>query len=189
MSAMREFSVMPRRMRAKMRCHFMFVGLFISVVGELLRRNVTQVAVENKAMQQREAVLMRAVRLNSREVEAYLRMGNNDDPTMKEADRFFAMLKPRSKRNLISAVRLYMQGHLMDGQALVLLFPTLTKSERDVCQLILQGMRRGEIASRLGKTENNIDVERTHVSRKLNVPVGQNLSQFMADQLTMGGRN
>lgn len=165
--------------------HLVFVELFISVVGELLRRNVMTVAKENKEMHHREAALMRAVRLNSREMEAYLRMGNNNDPTMKEADRFFAMLKPKSKRNLLNAVRLYLNGHIKDGTGLALLFPSLTKSERDVCQLILQGMKRREIATHLGKSEKNIDVVRTHVRRKLNVPADQELSQYLARHIAL----
>ena len=58
-------------------------------------------------------------------------------------------------------------------------FPCLTKSETDVCRLILAGKKRGEISLLLDKTENNIDVTRNHIRRKLNVPQKEDLRQHL----------
>ena len=153
-------------------------------------RNVRHVQTENTDLHHRESVLMHAVRLNEREIEAYLRMSSNDHPTQEDADRLFAMLKPKSQRNIIHAVRLYLQSHLMDDCDLARLLPMLTKSEADVCNLVLQGKKRGEICQLLDKTEKNIDVVRTHVRRKLNVPADQDLRkhlmELLVDKMQMG---
>lgn len=168
-------------------CFFVFVELFICVVGEVLRRNVKKVSDDNKTMHYWGAALMQAVRLNEREIEGYLRMSNNNHPTSDDVDRLFAMFTPKSQRNIINAVHLYLKNHLGEANDLNLLFPDLTKTERDVCCLILQGKKRGEISKLLGKTENNIDVVRTHIRRKLNVPVGEDLQRFLADRLVEKG--
>ena len=162
---------------------FLFVQFFLCTLGELLRYNVMSVTKENTDLHHRETTLMRAVRLNKREIEAYLRMSSNDHPSPEDTDCLFSMLKPTSQRNLINAVRLHLKNHLMDDDNLARHFPALTKSEVDVCNLILQGKKRSEICRILDKTEKNVDVVRTHVRKKLNVPTDQDLHKFLFNLL------
>ena len=158
---------------------FLFVQFFLCVLGELLQHNVMSVSKENTDLHHRETALMHAVRLNKREIEAYLRMSSNDHPSPEDTDRLFSMLKPKSQRNLVNAVRLHLKNHFMDDCDLARIFPCLTKSETDVCRLILAGKKRGEISLLLDKTENNIDVTRNHIRRKLNVPQKEDLRQHL----------
>ena len=160
---------------------FLFVQFFLCMLGELLRHNVMSVSKENTDLHHRETTLMRAVRLNRREIEAYLRMSSNDHPSPEDTDCLFSMLKPTSQRNLVNAVRQYLKSHLMDDLAHH--FPCLTKSETDVCRLILAGKKRREISMLLGKTENNVDVTRNHIRKKLNVPTNQDLQKFLINLL------
>ena len=162
---------------------FLFVQFFLCMLGELLRHNVMSVSKENTDLHHRETTLMRAVRLNRREIEAYLRMSGNDHPSPEDTDRLFSMLKPTSQRNLVNAVRQYLKSHLMDDCDLAHHFPCLTKSETDVCRLILAGKKRREISMLLGKTENNVDVTRNHIRKKLNVPTNQDLQKFLINLL------
>ena len=162
---------------------FLFVQFFLCVLGELLQHNVMSVSRENTDLHHRETTLMRAVRLNKLEIEAYLRMSGNDHPSPEDADSLFSMLKPKSQRNLINAVRLHLKKHLMDDCDLEHHFPCLTKSETDVCRLILAGKKRSEICLLLDKTENNVDVTRNHIRKKLNVPTGQDLQKFLINLL------
>ncbi|HEY9551221.1 MAG TPA: LuxR C-terminal-related transcriptional regulator [Prevotella sp.] len=162
---------------------FFGVQVFLCLLGELLRRNVLNVQTENTDLHRRETTLMRAVRLNGREMEGYLRMSSNDNPTADDADRLFAMLTPKSQRNLINAVRLHLRRHLTDDCDLAHLFPMLTKSEVDVCNLILQDKKMNEIGQLLEKSEKNIGVVRAHIRKKLDVPQGYDLKQFLAEKL------
>jgi DNA-binding CsgD family transcriptional regulator len=161
---------------------FSGVQFFLCVLGELMWRNVLHMQTENTDLHRRESALMHAVRLNEREIEGYLRMSSSDQPSADDVDRLFAMLKPKSQRNLINAVRQHLKHHLKDGARLSETFPMLTKSELDVCALVIQGKKRGEIAQLLDKTENNIDVVRTHIRRKLNVPNDRDLRNFLMEQ-------
>ena len=162
---------------------FFFVQFFLCAMGELLRHNVMSVSKENTDLHHRETALMHAVRLNEREIEAYLRMSSNDHPSPKDIDRLFSMIKPKSQRNLVNAVRLHLKNHLTDDCALARLFPSLTKSETDVCRLILAGKKRSEIALLLDKTENNVDVTRNHIRKKLNVPSNRDLKEFLEERV------
>ena len=162
---------------------FLFVQFFLCVLGELLRHNVMSVSKENTDLHYRETALMHAVRLNRREIEAYLRMSGNDHPSPEDMDRLFSLLKPKSQRNLINAVRQYLKKNLMDDCDPAFHFPCLTKSETDVCRLILAGKKRSEIGLLLDKTENNVDVTRNHIRKKLNVPTDQDLQKFLINLL------
>ena len=166
---------------------FLFVQFFLCALGELLRRNVMSVSKENADLRYRETALMHAVRLNKREIEAYLRMSSNDHPSPENIDRLFSMLKPVSQRNLVNAVRLHLKNHLTDDGDLAQHFPCLTKSETDVCRLVLAGKKRREIGLLLGKTENNVDVTRNHIRKKLNVPADQDLQKFLTNLLIEKG--
>ena len=162
---------------------FLGIEFFLCVLGELLRYNVMSVSKKNTDLHHRETALMHAVRLNEREIEAYLRMSSNDPPSPKDIDRLFSMIKPKSQRNLVNAVRLHLKNHLTDDCALARLFPSLTKSETDVCRLILAGKKRSEIALLLDKTENNVDVTRNHIRKKLNVPSNRDLKEFLEERV------
>ena len=162
---------------------FIVVEYLLCILGELLRRNVLSVQTENATLHYRETALMHAVRLNEREIEGYLRMSRNDHPSADDVDRLFAMLTPKSQRNLIKTVRLYLKGHLMDDNDLPRLLPMLTKTETDVCNLILQGKTMSEIGMLLGKTEKNVGVVRTHIRRKLAVPADGDLRKWLMEVL------
>ena len=162
---------------------FLGVEFLLCVLGELLRRNVQHVQTENVYLHHRETALMHAVRLNEGEIEAYLRMSGNGHPSPEDTDHLFSMLKPKSQRNLVNAVRQYLKKNLMDDCDLAHHFPYLTKSETDVCRLILAGKKRREISMLLGKTENNVDVTRNHIRKKLNVPTNQDLQKFLINLL------
>ena len=162
---------------------FLGVEFLLCMLGELLRRNVWHVQTENTSLHYRETALMHAVKLNEREIEAYLRMSSTDLPSPEDADRLFAMLRPKSQRNLVNAVRLHLKTRLEDTTGLSGIFPMLTKSELDVCNLILQGKKMNEISLLLGKTEKNIGVVRTHIRKKLNVPADQDLQKFLFNLL------
>ena len=162
---------------------FLFVQFFLCVLGELLQHNVMSVSKENASLQYRETALLRAVRLNKREIEAYLRMGSRDNPSTDDVDRLFAMLTPVSQRNLVNAVRMHLKNHLVDECDFARHFPSLTKSETDVCRLILAGKKRSEISLLLEKTENNVDVTRNHIRKKLNVPQEEDLRKYLTNLL------
>ena len=49
------------------------------------------------------------------------------------------------------------------------LCPELTKSEIEICKLVLQGKSLKEMCDVLGKTETNVCSQRSHIRKKLNM--------------------
>ena len=63
-----------------------------------------------------------------------------------------------------------------------LLFPELTASGREVCRLILQDKKLGEICAILDKKESNINSTRMHIRRKLNMQPSDNLRKVLQER-------
>lgn len=162
---------------------FLAIEILFCVLGELLHHNVSNVQKENANLHQRDTALMHAVRLNEREIEAYLRISNTDQLSPEDTDRLFSMLKPKSQHNLVNAMRQHLKNHLMDDNNIARIFPILTKTEVDVCNLILQGKTMTEIGQLLDKTDKNVGVVRTHIRSKLNVPQDENLKKYLIELL------
>ena len=55
----------------------------------------------------------------------------------------------------------------------------LTKSEKEICQLILKGKTLKEICLELGKSESNITSQRSHIRRKLNMERKDDLKRVL----------
>lgn len=66
------------------------------------------------------------------------------------------------------------QARLMEG------FPELTPTERRLCSFIRLGMNTREISSLTGQSTKSIEVARTRIRKKLDIPHGQNLSNAVA---------
>jgi tetratricopeptide (TPR) repeat protein len=59
-------------------------------------------------------------------------------------------------------------------------FPALTPSERRLCSFLRLNMNTREIASLTGQTFKSIEVARTRVRKKLDIPHEQNITNFIA---------
>jgi len=59
-------------------------------------------------------------------------------------------------------------------------FPELTPTERRLCSFIRLGMNTREISSLTGQSTKSIEVARTRIRRKLEIPHGQNLANAIA---------
>lgn len=66
------------------------------------------------------------------------------------------------------------QARLMEG------FPELTPTERRLCSFIRLGMNTREISSLTGQSTKSIEVARTRIRKKLDIPHGQNLANAVA---------
>lgn len=64
-------------------------------------------------------------------------------------------------------------------QTLARRFPTLTQTERRVCELLFSHLRTKEIAVQLGVGERTVETHRQNIRRKLGVPKGKELCAFL----------
>lgn len=81
----------------------------------------------------------------------------------------------KKQQNIINNIQNYLNERNTQLNDIKKALPELTPSEIEICRLILQGKKLGEICSILNKSESNINSQRAHIRKKLNMHPSENL--------------
>lgn len=166
---------------------FVFFILFISIIDCTLGmagwRNLHDVEKENKEFHEEEEGILSAFNMSRDELKAYIAMSKKKEHTEKEVNEFFDNLDERTEHNIIDAVKMREAMVRIKNTDVSNAFPMLTKTECNVCRLVMRGKTMKEIARLTGKTPNNIGAVRVHIRRKLNLTPGQDLRQYLEESM------
>ena len=92
-------------------------------------------------------------------------------------------LNEMQQEELIAKVK----DHIMEEQVETLNFlsicPELTKSEIEICKLIIRDKSLKEICTILGKSKSNITCQRTHIRRKLGLQKNEDLKMALVSKV------
>lgn len=155
---------------------------FVSFVGVLLARSTNKLNRDNERMRKDEYELLHLLKLKKSEVKAFITLANTQyqqDGTKMLLDR----LETKSKLNLINNVEEYLKHRSTELNTIAQAFPELTPSEREICRLILQGKKLGEICLILNKNESNINSQRANMRKKLGLKPTDNLQEQLEQRL------
>lgn len=137
---------------------------------------------ENRQLKKGEAELLTLLRMRKDEVKAFLSLAkkkyDNDGTKL-----LMESLDKKTRYNLLTNVEEYIRERDTDLSIIEKAFPELTPSEREICRLVLQGKKLGEICTILGKTETNINSQRANVRRKLGLQPSDNLQRRLQERL------
>lgn len=155
---------------------------FISLGGLWIGRVTRNLEAENTQLKKGEAELLHILRLKRDEVKAFLTLASKQHPgdgtrTLLEA------LDRKHMQNLIDNVENYLAEKDTDLKTIETAFPELTPSEREICRLVLQGKKQGEICAILKKNESNVNSQRANVRRKLGLQPQDNLREKLQARL------
>lgn len=162
--------------------------VFFIIMADLMYRNVKRMKEENIEFQTNEQNLIAAVRLNRKEINAYLAMCRADNPTDGETERLFNILSEKSQRNVINVVE---RKKAIDGSQeddIKAAFPNFTPMELEVSRLVLRGMKLSQIINITGKTESNISVVRSRIRKKLHLEAGDDLYEALKNRMQGRGK-
>lgn len=162
---------------------FFFIGTFTSLMGSLLRRSIETVEAENSLFRERQKQLLRAMNISEQEFLAYFELATDSNPYPQGVDALFDRIGVRMERNIVHAVKVREKRAQVERQRIRDIFPMLTRSEVEVCQLILLDKSLREIARLTGKSENNVSTVRTHIRRKLGLTPTDNLLQRLKKEV------
>lgn len=119
--------------------------------------------------------LRQPMHIKSEEKKALEMLANLNDEEKGKASSLIDRLTPESKERIRRNVADHFKNEELEQLMFVRLCPTLTKSEIDICKLILQGKTLKDICQILGKTESNITSQRSHIRKKLNMDKSEDL--------------
>lgn len=103
--------------------------------------------------------------------------------TPQQTTLLLEMMTEDSKQTLLKNVKNLIKLQEADFLLLEGIFPELSPSELEICQLILQDKKLSEICTILNKNESNINSQRAHIRKKLNLQTSQNLKTVLTERL------
>lgn len=159
------------------------VFFVICILGERLINAVRKLELENKNLKQDEAELLHILRINKQQVKAYIEFSKKEQPDSEDTERFLELIGERSQRNIINTVSSYITEKQTEIDLIAKAFPELSASEHEICRLVLQGKKLGEICEILGKTENNVTAHRGHIRKKLGLTSQENLKKALESRM------
>lgn len=153
--------------------------VFFALLSFMMYHNIKHMQDENSAYHIGEKHLLQILRLNRKEITAYVEMCRTENIADKDTDRLFSMLSEKSQRNVIHAVERKKALDTSRSKDLKKIFPTFTPMEIEVSRLILRGTKLSQIVDATGKSEANISVVRSHIRKKLGLAPSDNLREAL----------
>lgn len=161
---------------------FVISFTLVSLVGLWVSMSTYHLDKENRRLKKGEAELLNLLRLKRNEVQAFIALASKEssnDGTRILLDR----LDKKSRHTLLSNVEEFLKTRDTDMKIIDEAFPELTQSEREICRLVLQGKKLGDICMILNKNESNINSQRANVRRKLGMKTGENLQEKLRERM------
>jgi len=85
------------------------------------------------------------------------------------AVNLMSRLRPELQQNILKRAAEQLKSSEQSKKAWDLVCIDLTNSERQICQMVLEGKSLKEICIELNKSESNITSQRSHIRKKLNM--------------------
>lgn len=158
---------------------FTLLFLFTSIVSLIAYRSVRELQKEYADVQTTQSHLQNVFNMSPDEFQTYLHLSQSG-ASDGNARHFLAQLDDSARRNLVQAVLSLVGEEEASRRDLSTRFPQLTEAELEVCRLVLQGKSLRDIARITGKSTNNVSTVRGNVRKKLGLPSGIDLKDFLA---------
>ena len=163
----------------------LLIMLFISAIGIRIAKNAEYLVQANKTLQRDETELLQVLRLNKKQVKAYIALALEKHDLAKTT-HLLSLMGATSQKNVIDNVTEFLKQQELEKHDIASVFPDFTPSELNICRLILQGKKQGEICNILNKSESNISTQRANIRKKLGLQTSQDLAEALAERMNKG---
>ncbi len=106
-------------------------------------------------------------------------LANLKDVDVHKEGNLIERLSPEMRERIVNRASQQLRKEELDDLAWDLICAELTKSEKEICRLILEGKTLKEIGCQLNKTESNITSQRSHIRKKLGMSRTDNLQRTL----------
>lgn len=168
---------------------FFAVFLIACVLSECLIRQGRSLLEDNAKLRADEYELMSLLKINKRQVKAFVDFSKIKNASAKDTERLLSYLSDGMRRKLITGIKEYLNEREYDLDRISAAMPELSPSEKKICLCILQDKKLGEICRALDKTENNVNAQRSHIRSKLGVAPGENLKEALEKRIMLYKEN
>lgn len=162
---------------------FLMSFMLISFLGFKLVKGVDKMEMEYMEIRKEELDIFHIFRLKKDQVKAFIELADKQQRP-EQTENLLDLLGEKQQRRLIENVVTWIRHKETDLSLIETVLPELTQSEREICRLILQGKKLGEICLLLNKSETNINTQRAHIRKKLGLQSSDNLSLALKERMT-----
>lgn len=156
--------------------------VLFTLMGQKIVDSFYKISEENYLLKKDEMELLHVLRLDKEQIRAYIQLARKEHTNARTAS-LLKMMDEKKQQNIISNVQNYLTERATQLNDIKKALPELTPSEIEISRLILQGKKLGEICSILNKSESNINSQRTHIRKKLNMNPTDNLYQTLLEHM------
>lgn len=110
-------------------------------------------------------------------------LANLRDMNYDKAGNLLQRLSPELRQCIVQHATERLKKEEIERLAWDMVCVELTKSEKEICKLILEGYSLKDICLKLGKTESNITSQRCHIRKKLNMGRNDDLRHTLENKI------
>ena len=152
--------------------------LLLGLLGSSLVWSTRKIEKENLTLKKEDEELFAIFNLRREQVRAYVRLAEQEMSDDK-VSAVFDILGKRAQKNVMYNMKRYFYAKKFNEKAIGEVLPNLTPSEREVCRLVMQDRKLGDICRILQKNESNITTTRSNVRRKLGLKPEDDLKETL----------
>lgn len=156
---------------------FMIFFLFIasSLLGGKIVSNVYAIKRENQKIISMQQDFLDSLGMDMSQLKSFVSLSRQDKFKLDPNNALLDVLGKESGQKLKRNVAYIIEQEKIDYDNLKNALPQLTASELEICCLVLQGRKLGDMVNILGKTPSNITCQRANIRSKLGLGKGDNL--------------
>ena len=121
--------------------------------------------------------------ISQEERKALDMLANLRDMDYDKAGNLYERLSPQLRQRIVNHATQRLKQEEVERLAWDMLCADLTKSEKEICKLILEGNSLKDICMKLGKSESNITSQRCHIRKKLNMSRKDDLRDTLENRI------
>ena len=146
-------------------------------------RGAKEIVEENVIAKKELREFVRVTGLSLEDIEEIVLLSKKGATSTERTRELLNRMDARLRDNLVGGVLAVKAQNDSSRDRLLAAFPNLTPTQISICQLILQDKKLSEICRTLGKTENNVNAQRSKIRSCLNIPREVPLKEALTEQL------
>ncbi|MEG1634518.1 MAG: hypothetical protein RR388_02720 [Rikenellaceae bacterium] len=154
---------------------FVIMFFLYGFSAHIINRIVSKIFHENNELKIEWENLTAKYELNKRYLNSMITLTSDEKLSKQQIEDIMIIAGKKAENNIRKKVRFLIEQEKIDYDKIANKFTELTKSEIEICDLILKGKKLTEICKTLNKTETNISSQRSHIRNKLSLSPTDNL--------------
>lgn len=162
---------------------FVFLLLGIIVFDIVSARNTLRLQEENEELKEEVYDFFKASGMSRDQMKAYIALVKESGNSTESTRKLLNYIDLSAQKKILSSVKAVMDENASRMEILGRVFPTLSRSQLSIVQLILQGKKLSEICFLLGKNESNVSSQRSRIRTELNLAPEDDLAEALSQRV------